>query len=77
MWTCMGVRHLANTLEPSMCGGDAACCKITLTTYYLNSFHIVCLHADCEDIKGGLVQTHCRYILYVKPGDPTVMSAIY
>jgi len=54
----MGVRHLANTLEPSMCGGDAACCKITLTTYYLNSFHIVCLHADCEDIKGGLVQTH-------------------
>ena len=26
-------RHLANTAEPSMCGGDAACCQITLTTY--------------------------------------------
>jgi len=22
-------RHLANTIEPSMCGGDAACCQIT------------------------------------------------
>jgi len=25
-------RHLANTTEPSMCGGDAALCQITLTT---------------------------------------------
>jgi len=25
-------RHLTNTTEPSMCGGDATCCKITLTT---------------------------------------------
>jgi len=24
-------RHLANTTEPSMCGGDAAACQITLT----------------------------------------------
>jgi len=28
-------RHLANTIEPSMCGGDAAYCQITLTAYYL------------------------------------------
>jgi len=29
-------RHLKNTTEPSMCGGDAALCQITLTTccYY-------------------------------------------
>ena len=27
-------RHLANTIEPSTCGGDAACCQITLATYY-------------------------------------------
>ena len=26
-------RHLKNTTEPSMCGGDAALCQITLTTY--------------------------------------------
>jgi len=25
-------RHLANTIEPSMCGGDAAFCQVTLTT---------------------------------------------
>ena len=25
-------RHLANTIEPSMCGGDAVYCQITLTT---------------------------------------------
>jgi len=27
--------HLANTTEPSMCGGDAALCQITLTTCYI------------------------------------------
>ena len=27
-------RHLANTTEPSMCGGDAALCQITLTTCF-------------------------------------------
>jgi len=26
--------HLKNTTEPSMCGGDAALCQITLTTCY-------------------------------------------
>ena len=26
--------HLANTTEPYVCGGDAALCQITLTTYY-------------------------------------------
>jgi len=25
-------RHTANTIEPSMCGGDAALCLITVTT---------------------------------------------
>jgi len=25
-------RHLANTIESSVCGGDAALCKITLTS---------------------------------------------
>ena len=26
--------HVANTTEPSVCGGDVALCQITLTTYY-------------------------------------------
>jgi len=27
-------RHMANTIQPSVCGGDADLCQITLTTYY-------------------------------------------
>ena len=27
-------RHMANTTETSMCGGDAALCQITFTTCY-------------------------------------------
>ena len=30
-------RHLANTTEPSVCGGDAVLCQITLTTCYYYS----------------------------------------
>jgi len=30
----MGMRHLANTTEPCVCGGDAALCQITMTTCY-------------------------------------------
>ena len=30
-------RHLANTIEPSICGGDAVLCQFTLTT----CFHII------------------------------------
>jgi len=28
-------RHLANKTEPSVCGGDAALCQITLTTCFV------------------------------------------
>jgi len=29
--------HLVNTTEPSVCGGDAALCQITMTICYYNS----------------------------------------
>jgi len=29
-------RHLKNTTEQSMCGGDAALCPITLTTCFIH-----------------------------------------
>ena len=29
-------RHMANTTEPSICGGDAALCQITLTTCFIS-----------------------------------------
>jgi len=43
-------RHLANTTEPSVCGGDAALCQITLTTcYYCNNNIItVCPNATTD-----------------------------
>jgi len=34
-WEDMHWRHLANTTEPSVCGGDAVLCQITLTTCYI------------------------------------------
>jgi len=27
-------RHPVNTIETSMCGGDAALCQVSVTTYY-------------------------------------------
>jgi len=36
-------RHLKNTTELSMCGGDAALCQITLTTCYNTSIRHVIL----------------------------------
>jgi len=37
-WIYMGthLRHLVNRTEPSICGGDAALCQITLTTCFFN-----------------------------------------
>jgi len=31
-------RHLKNTTESSMCGGDSALCQITLTTCLLKAY---------------------------------------
>ena len=35
-------RHIANTIEPSMCGGDATLCQITLTTCYYQRLSLSC-----------------------------------
>jgi len=53
MWTQVGRRkhvlggaahwrHLANTIEPSMFGGDAALCQIVLTTCFLVLACLMC-----------------------------------
>jgi len=39
-------RHLANTTEPSVCGGYAALCQITLTTCYCYCYG-TCINTDC------------------------------
>jgi len=37
LYVCAHWRHLANTVEPSVYGGDAALCQMTSTTYYGNT----------------------------------------
>jgi len=43
-------RHLANTIEPSMCDGDAVLCQITLTTCciftFLSNYVICCFYVS-------------------------------
>jgi len=43
-------RHLANTTEPSMYGGDAALCQITLTTcyYYIDGLPVPISNSLCD-----------------------------
>jgi len=35
-------RHLKNTTEPSLCGGDAALCQVTLTTCFIETWPSSC-----------------------------------
>ena len=44
-------RHLKNTTEPTMCGGDAALCQITLTTCFNYFWH----DAMLQNFAGPLV----------------------
>jgi len=51
--------NLANTIEPSMCGGDAACCQITLTTCYqlvpgITTDFDTDVHKGIQDLLVGL-----------------------
>jgi len=48
-------RNLANTIELSMFGGDAACCQITLTTCF--QFTVPCVYRvsyEASDILYGV-----------------------
>jgi len=47
-------RHLVNTIEPSVCCGDAALCQITLTTcyyYYKTNYNRFLLVAKATALK--------------------------
>jgi len=46
-------RLLIDAIEPSVCGGDAALCQITLTTYY------------CYFQKSVLLKPHKTYVVIV------------
>jgi len=56
-------RHLANTTEPSVCGGDAALCQITLTTcfwyfVYLGIFGLLLFHVVSTSAVDCLGRRH-------------------
>jgi len=44
-------RNLANTMEPSICGGDAAFCQITLTTCLMYCAADACHNRRCENSR--------------------------
>jgi len=54
-------RHLANTIEPSVCGGDAVLCQITLTVHLLS---LSAYHA--AHTVSGLCNSVCKLILLVQ-----------
>jgi len=69
-------RHLANTIEPSMYGVDAACCQITLTTcyyyYYFHKWQLTAVRFDMSAISNrsslrqfGSWNQHCLRIFYI------------
>ena len=71
-------RHLANATEPSMCGGDAACCQITLTSCFvcetverislsLSHLRQLTLSADSEHVKATINQL-CNLLSPAAPG---------
>jgi len=47
-------RNLANTTKPSICGGDADLCQITLTTSVSVRVYSLCLAASVKKIIGLL-----------------------
>ena len=51
-------RHLANTNEPSMCGGDAVLCQITLTTCFI-------LHMVYQVVLAAAMQLRLLLWLYI------------
>jgi len=66
IWTRVGQRNhvlgglqcnLANTKEPSMCGGDTACDQITLTTC-LPLSHLYVFNDFCLDFSVFVVRYH-------------------
>jgi len=55
-------RHLKNTTELSMCGGDAALCQITLTTcYYNHRFCFAIFHISTDEMN-RLLQNSSKMI---------------
>jgi len=66
-------RHLKNTTEPSMCGGDAALCQITLTTC------CCCCYRCCrrQSYFSRLWSVHTLHFDNTHPGQRTQSPPLY
>jgi len=69
-------RYLTNTNEPSLCGGDAASCQISLTTCYddyvttlVELRGLTGMHAGVNEIAAADVVNHrrCRSLIPLRP----------
>jgi len=62
-------RHLANTTEPFVCGGDAALCQVTLTACY-DLLQSACshMHRFVGDLQVSQI-THCDSLLISEIAD--------
>jgi len=66
-------RNLVNTIEPSVCGGDAALCQITLTTCYYSItivindvLIIVSLNVNKKAVLSQGTTARCGTLVYRK-----------
>jgi len=59
--------HLANATKPSVCGGDAASCQITLTSCY-DRTQEVSQYAELPALYYAVTQDDCRPLLYFSYG---------
>ena len=63
-------RHLENTTEPSICGGDAVLCQITLTTCYYK--RLTCgTYTKCTFVFSAVLYLFTRILL------PATMITVY
>ena len=51
--------HLANMIEPSVCGSDAVSCQTTITTCSLYNWHMAYLELHNNTVLSTDSQTHC------------------
>ena len=51
--------HLANMIEPSICGSDAVLCQTTLTTCSLYNWHMAYSELHNNTVLSTNSQTHC------------------
>jgi len=76
-------RHLANTIEPSVCGGDTVLCQISLTTCYYYYYYYYCYYYYYLSvlIRGTLLRVRCWITVHslrgiIRDGTMTCVNSV-